>query len=50
MSYGSPQGIAALYRGNPGALDARIKEEQQAKPGMPPDLAKLLALQIDVNE
>lgn len=50
MSYGSPQGIAKLYRGNPGMLDARIKQEQQAKPGMPPDLAKLLALQIDVNE
>lgn len=52
MSYGqpSPQGIAKLFRGNPGALDASIKEEQQAKPGMPPDLAKLLALQIDMNE
>ena len=52
MSFGqpSPQGIASLYRGNPGKLDARIKEEQQGKPGMPPDLAKLLALQIDVNE
>ena len=52
MSIGqpSPQGIAALYRGNPGALDARIKQEQQAKPGMPPDLAKLMALSINVNE
>lgn len=52
MSIGqpSPQGIAGLYRGNPGALDARIKQEQQAKPGMPPDLAKLLALQITMTE
>ena len=52
MSFGqpSPQGIASLYRGNPGKLDARIKEEQQGKPGMPPDLAKLMALSINVNE
>lgn len=52
MSLGqpSPQGIASLYRGHPEVLDARIKQEQQAKPGMPPDMAKLLALQIDTNE
>lgn len=52
MAIGQPsaQGIASLYRGNPGALDARIKQEQQAKPGMPPDLMKMLALSIDLNE
>jgi len=31
-------------------LDARVKQEQQSKPGMPPDLAKLMALSINVNE
>lgn len=52
MAYGqpSPQGIAKLYRGNPEMLDARVKQEQQSKPGMPPDLAKLMALSINVNE
>jgi hypothetical protein len=52
MSFGqpSPQGIAKLFRGNPGKLEADIKQEQQAKPGMPPDLAKLMALSINVNE
>jgi hypothetical protein len=42
--------IANLYQGNPGALNARIQQEQQGKKGLPPDLTKLMALNIDVNE
>lgn len=42
--------IASLYQGNPGALQQRIQQEQQAKPGLPPDLQKLLALQIITSE
>lgn len=42
--------IASLYQGNPGALQQRIQKEQQAKPGLPPDLQKLLALQIITSE
>jgi hypothetical protein len=34
-----------LFMGNPGALQNRIQKEQQAKPGIPPDLKELLALQ-----
>jgi hypothetical protein len=37
--------IASLFMGNPGALQNRIQKEQQAKPGIPPDLKELLALQ-----
>lgn len=46
----SAQGIASLYMGNPGALQQKIKKEEQAKPGMPPDLQKLMALNIVTNE
>ena len=43
--------VANIYQGNPGALNARIQQEQKSKPaGMPPDLAKLMALNIDTNE
>lgn len=46
----SAQGIASLYMGNPGALQQRVQKEQQAKPGLPPDLGKLMALNIVTNE
>jgi len=46
----SPQGIASLYMGNPGALQQRVKKEQQGNPGLPPDLSKLMALNIVTNE
>ena len=46
----SAQGIASLYQGNPGALQQKIQKEQQAKPGMPQDLSKLMALNIVTNE
>lgn len=50
MQQPSAQGIAALFRGNPQPLQQRIQQEQQAKPGIPPDLQKLLALNIVTNE
>ena len=46
MSIPSANGIAALFQGNPGALQQRVQKEQQAKPGLPPDLTELMALQI----
>lgn len=46
----SPQGIASLYMGNPGALQQKAQKEQQAKPGLPPDLKNLMALNIVTNE
>jgi hypothetical protein len=46
----SAQGIAALYQGNPGALQQKIQKDRQAKPGMPQDLSKLMALNIVTNE
>lgn len=46
----SAQGIASLYMGNPGALQQKIQKDQQAKPGLPPDLKKLMALNIVTNE
>lgn len=46
----SAQGIASLYRGNPQPLQQSIQKDQQAKPGLPPDLQKMLALQIVTNE
>jgi hypothetical protein len=46
----SAQGIASLYQGNPGALQQRIQKDQQAKPGVPQDLSKLMALNIVTNE
>jgi hypothetical protein len=42
--------IANIYQGNPGALNARIQQEQKGKPGLPPDLTKLMALNINTNE
>ena len=50
MAINSAQGIASLYRGNPAPLQQSIQKEQQAKPGLPPDLQKMLALQIVNNE
>lgn len=50
MQQPSAQGIASLFRGNPQPLQQRIQQEQQAKPGLPPDLQKLLALNIVTNE
>jgi hypothetical protein len=50
MQQPSAQGIASLYRGNPQPLQQQIQKEQQAKPGLPPDLQKMLALQIVTNE
>ena len=50
MQQPSAQGIASLFRGNPAPLQQRIQQEQQAKPGIPPDLQKLLALNIVTNE
>jgi hypothetical protein len=50
MQQPSAQGIASLFRGNPAPLQQRIQQEQQAKPGLPPDLQKLLALNIVTNE
>lgn len=50
MQQPSAQGIASLYRGNPQPLQQVIQKEQQAKPGLPPDLQKMLALQIVTNE
>jgi hypothetical protein len=46
----SAQGIASLFRGNPAPLQQRIQQEQQGKPGLPPDLQKLMALNIVTNE
>lgn len=50
MQQTSAQGIASLFRGNPEPLQQRIQQEQQARPGLPPDLQKLLALNIVTNE
>lgn len=50
MQQPSANGIADLYRGNPAPLQQRIQQEQQAKPGLAPDLQKLLALNIVTNE
>lgn len=53
MSIAQPSAnqIANIYQGNPGALNARIQQEQKSKPaGLPPDLTKLMALNINVNE
>jgi hypothetical protein len=46
----SAQGIASLFRGNPAPLQQRIQQEQQGKPGLPPDLHELMALNIVTNE
>jgi len=46
MMQPSANGIAALFQGNPGALQQRVQKEQQGKPGLPPDLKELMALQI----
>jgi hypothetical protein len=50
MQQPSAQGIASLYMGNPGALQQAVQKEQKANPGLPPDLQKMLALQIVNNE
>ena len=42
----SANGIASLFQGNPAALQQRVQKEEQAKPGLPPDLTELMALQI----
>ena len=46
----SVQGIASMFRGTPGALQANIQKDQKANPSLPPDLTKALALNIDLNE
>lgn len=46
MMQPSANGIAALFQGNPAALQQRVQKEQQAQPGLPPDLKELMALQI----
>lgn len=46
MMQPSANGIAALFQGNPAALQQRVRKEEQAKPGLPPDLKELMALQI----
>ena len=47
MMQPSANGIAALFQGNPAALQQKVQKEQQsAKPGLPPDLKDLMALQI----
>jgi len=50
MQQPSAQGIASLFRGNPAPLQQRIQQEQQGKPGLPPDLHELMALNIVTNE
>lgn len=50
MQQPSAQGIASLYMGNPQPLQQQLQKDQQAKPGLPPDLQKMLALQIVNNE
>lgn len=50
MPQPSAQGIASLYMGNPAALQQKVQKEQQAKPGLPPDLKNLMALNIVTNE
>ena len=50
MQQPSAQGIASLYRGNPQPLQQSIQKDQKARPGLPPDLQKMLALQIVNNE
>ena len=50
MQQRSANGIADLYRGNPAPLQQRIQQEQQAKPGLAPDLQKLIALNLVTNE
>lgn len=46
MMQPSANGIASLFQGNPAALQQRVQKEEQAKPGIPPDLKDLMALQI----
>ena len=52
MSIAQPSAnqVANIYQGNPGALNARIQQDQKGRPGLPPDLTKLMALNIDTNE
>jgi len=50
MMQPSANGIASLFQGNPAALQQRVQKEQQAKPGLPPDLTELMALQILTEE
>jgi hypothetical protein len=37
--------ITSAYMGNPGALQAKVQQEQRGNPGLPADLRDLLALQ-----
>lgn len=50
MMQPSANGIASLFQGNPAALQQRVQKEEQAKPGLPPDLTELMALQILTEE
>jgi hypothetical protein len=42
--------IADLYQGNPSALQRKIDEEPKGPTGLPLDLSKLMALNIDLTE
>ena len=45
-----PNQIAQAYQGNPAALQANIQKDQQQKPNIMPDFAKLLALGTVTSE
>jgi hypothetical protein len=42
--------IANLYQGNPQALQQRVNQEPKGPAGLPADLAKVMALNIDLTE
>lgn len=52
MAYGQPSvnQIADLYQGNPQALAKRMESEPKGPGGLPRDLSKLMALNIDLTE
>jgi hypothetical protein len=52
MAYGQPSvnQIANLYQGNPQALAQRVAKEPKGPTGLPMDLSKLMALNIDLTE
>ena len=52
MAYGQPSvnQIANLYQGNPQALANKVATEPKGPTGLPRDLSKLMALNIDLTE
>ncbi len=52
MAYGQPSvnQIADVYQGNPQALAKRMESEPKGPGGLPRDLSKLMALNIDLTE